>query len=110
MKCQYWTACSRLPAQVLALLTFTFGSLEVHFCGGGTALLWFRKVRAKELSEVLAILDQLLNRLAHYEVLEVFPSPRLLGNRPLLGILRSLNGFMIESALRTLVKFNSSNK
>ena len=65
--------CSRLLAQILSILIMTFGSLEVHYIGNGTCLLWFRHLLEIERSNTLSIIQNVSNKLTGCEVLEIFP-------------------------------------
>jgi hypothetical protein len=105
LKCQYWTMCSRLMAQILAILTISFSSLEVHYVGDGTVLLWFRRIKEKERLNTCVILQTIYRKLSTEEVLECFPFHQLVENNWLTVLLRTFNDFMAESIIRAIVHF-----
>jgi len=83
----------------------TFGSLEVHYIGNGTCLLWFRQLVEIERKNTLTIIQTILDKLTGCEVLEIFPFHQLVENHWLVSLLRNFNDFMAESIIRTLVQY-----
>ena len=103
MKLQYVTVCSRLFAQVVALLLRAFSSAEVHYIGTGTIMVWLKRIKPEMKPETTNLINEICNGQTCSEVLEVFPFHELVENHWLLTLLRNINDFMLESITRTVL-------